>query len=112
MFADTLTIAWPPDKGAMGWVDRSAAGLNGGLIAANMIMDDVPVAGEVVMIGTGVYLAGNFLYHHWKPFTNVCNAVGHGTVVAVKGVAHGVTTGAKDVGHAAKSAWHAATSIF
>ncbi|MEY9905483.1 hypothetical protein ABIA35_001699 [Catenulispora sp. MAP12-49] len=123
LLADGLTVVWPPDKGAMGWVDRGAAGINGGLIAANLMMDEIPVAGEVVMIGTGLYLAGNFLYHHWKPFTNVCNAVGHGTVVAAKAVghgvtvgaedvAHGVTTGAKDVGHAAKSAWHAVTSIF
>jgi hypothetical protein len=123
IFADALTIVWPPDKGAMGWVDRGAAGINGGLIAANMMLDEIPVVGEVVMIGTGLYLAGNFLYHHWKPFTNVCNAVGHGTVVAAKDyvhgtvvaakdVAHGFATGAKDVGHAAKSAWHAVTSIF
>jgi hypothetical protein len=112
LLADGLTIVWPPDKGAMGWVDRGAAGINGGLIAANLMMDEIPVVGEVVMIGTGLYLAGNFLYHHWKPFTNVCNAVGHGTVVAAKDVAHGVATGAKDVAHAAKSTWHAVTSIF
>ncbi|MFL6112290.1 MAG: hypothetical protein ACJ786_13180 [Catenulispora sp.] len=101
ILADGLTIMDPPDKGALGWTERGAAGVNAGLIAANMMMDEIPVVGEVVMIGTGVYLAGTFLYHHWKPFTNVCNAVGHGTVTAVK-----------DIGHGAKKAWHAVTSLF
>ena len=110
--ADALTVVWPPDKGAMGWVDRGAAGVNGALIAANLAMDEIPVAGEVVMIGTGVYLAGNFLYHHWKPFTNVCNAVGHGTVEAADAVGHGAVTVGKDIGHGAKKAWHAISSIF
>ncbi|GAA2013865.1 hypothetical protein GCM10009839_05940 [Catenulispora yoronensis] len=101
ILADGLTILDPPDKGVLGWTERGAAGINGGLIAANMMMDEIPVVGEVVMIGTGVYLAGTFLYHHWKPFTNVCDAVGHGTVTA-----------AKDIGHGAKKAWHAVTSLF
>jgi hypothetical protein len=112
LLADGMTIAWPPDKGAMGWVDRGMAGVNGGLIVANMMMDEIPVVGEVVMIGTGLYLAGNFLYHNWKPFRNVCNAVGHGTVEAAEDVGHAAATVGKDVGHAAKSAWHAVTSIF
>jgi hypothetical protein len=38
------------------------------------------------MIGTGVYLAGDFLYHHWTPFRDVANDIGHGTVRAVKAV--------------------------
>ncbi|GAA1976945.1 hypothetical protein [Catenulispora subtropica] len=112
ILADALTVAYPPDKGVMGWTERGAAGINGGLIAANMFMDEIPVVGEVVMIGTGVYLAGTFLYHHWKPFRNVCNAVGHGTVTAVKDIGHGAETVGKDIGHGAKKAWHAVTSLF
>ena len=38
--------------------------------------------GEVVIAGTGLYLAGDFLYHHWTPFRNVANDVGHATVKA------------------------------
>ncbi|NUP49107.1 MAG: hypothetical protein HOW97_17650 [Catenulispora sp.] len=112
ILADGLTIAYPPDKGVMGWTERGAAGVNGALIAANMFMDEIPVVGEVVMIGTGVYLAGTFLYHHWKPFTNVCNAIGHGTVTAVKDIGHDASVVGKDIGHGAKKAWHAVTSLF
>jgi hypothetical protein len=38
------------------------------------------------MIGTGVYLAGEFLYRRWTPFRDVANAIGHGTVRVVKAV--------------------------
>lgn len=91
LVADAGTMISPQDKGAMGWVDRSAAGVNGGLLVANLAMDEIPVAGEVVMIGTGAYLAGDYLYHHWTPFRNVCDDVGHGTVSVVKGAGHAVT---------------------
>lgn len=73
--------------------------INGGPVTANLLVDETPVAGEVVMVGTGVCLAGDFLYHHWKPFHDVSNDVGHATVTA-----------AKDVGHGAKSAWHKVSS--
>lgn len=97
--ADAGTIISPQDKGAMGWVDRGAAGVNGGLLVANMFLDEIPVVGEVTLVATGVYLAGDFLYHHFKPFHDVCDDVGHATVTAVK-----------DVGHAASSAWHSVSS--
>lgn len=83
----------------MGWVDRGAAGVNGGLLAANLFVDEIPVAGEVMMIGTGVYLGGDYLYHHWKPFHNAVDAVGHGTVTVTKDIGHGVTSAVKSVGH-------------
>jgi hypothetical protein len=111
VLADLATIAIPPDKGAMGWVDRGAAGVNGTLLILNASMDEIPVAGEVVMIGTGLYLAGNFLYHHWKPFTNVCNDVGHGTVVAAKWTGHAATTAWNWTSHTASSAWDGTTHV-
>lgn len=110
ILADTGTVIDPPDKGAMGWVDRGAAGVNGGLIAANLTMDEIPVAGEVVMIGTGVYLAGDFLYHNWTPFRHVCNDVGHVTATAAKDTAHVTENAVKDTGHAISSGWHSVKS--
>ncbi len=95
LVADAGTIISPQDHGAMGWVDRGAAGVNGGLLMANLAMDEIPVVGEVVMIGTGVYLAGDYLYHHWTPFRNVSNDVGHATVTAAKAVGGGISTGWK-----------------
>lgn len=96
---DVYTVWKPEDDGAVGWSERAAAGVNGGLVvwdslAALQLVDAVPVVGEVVMVGTGLYLGGTYLYHHWKPFRNVCNDVGH------------------TVASAAKSTWHAVTSIF
>lgn len=101
VLGDAATIISPADKGAMGNVDRAVAGVNGALLIANMATDEIPVAGEVTMAATGIYLGGDYLYHHWGAFHDACNAVGHGVVTA-----------GKAVGHAASSAWHAVTSLF
>jgi hypothetical protein len=99
VLADVGTVISPQDSGALGWVDRGAAGVNGALLIANMATDEIPVVGEVTLIGTGLYLAGDFLYHHWTPFHDVANDIGHGTVKAVDWT-----------GHQAASAWHSVTS--
>jgi uncharacterized protein YukE len=105
--ADGYTMIKPEDPGAMGWVDRTAAGANAGLTTVDMLaaLDmttvEIPVVGEAALVGTGVYLAGDYLYHHWTGFHNVANDVGHG-----------VATAAKSTVAAAKSTWHAVTSIF
>lgn len=89
----------PQDKGAMGWADRGVAGFNGALITANLVMDEIPGVGEVMLAASGVYLAGDFLYHHWAPFHDVANDVGHATVTVADGL-----------GHTTRSAWHSLTS--
>jgi hypothetical protein len=99
VLADVGTVISPQDSGVLGGVDRGAATVNGVLLTINMITDDMPVVGEVVIIGTGLYLAGDFLYHHWTPFHDVANDVGHGTVKAVDWT-----------GHEAASAWHSVSS--
>ena len=65
----------------------------------------VPVAGQAVLIATGVILAGDYLYHNWKPARVVLNAIGHGAVATVhgletvgKGAVHGRRDGGKAVG--------------
>jgi len=107
---DVLTMIDPEDKGAMGVVDRTAAGVNAAavgtsigyeLLTANSL-DEVPVVGEVVMVadvGTGIYLAGDFLYHNFKPFHDVCNTVGSGVASAADATAHGVSKAAHSVAH-------------
>ena len=99
LIADAGTLISPQDKGAMGTADRIVAGTNGALIMLNMTMDEIPVVGEVTLAATGVYLAGDYLYHHWTPFRDVANEVGHATVKVTDGLVHG-----------AKSAWHSVTS--
>lgn len=77
IISDYGTVVNPPDKGAAGEVDRVAAGTNGALLALNLSVDEMPVAGEAVMIGTGIYLGGDYLYHHWKPFHDMVNTIGN-----------------------------------
>lgn len=112
---DYFTLRKPEDDGAMGVVDRSmaganavAAGVDGSYLIAGMVVGstaEIPVAGEVVLVGTGIYLGGDYLYHHWTPFRNVVNDVGHATVATADAVGHVATS-------AAKGAWHGITSIF
>lgn len=101
---DIYTEIKPEDSGAMAWVDRGVAGVNGvaagldggyaiaGLIAG--ITFEIPVVGEVALVGTGVYLGADYLYHHWAPFHDAANAVGHA------------------VADTATDAWHDVTSFF
>jgi hypothetical protein len=88
--ADAGTMISPANAGALGWADRGAAFVNGGLLAANMALDGLPVVGEVTLAATGIYLAGDFLYEHWTPFRDVAKAVGHTTVHVADDVGHWV----------------------
>jgi hypothetical protein len=104
ILGDVNDILSPQDRGTMGWVDRGAAATNAGfltadLVGADLVMDAIPGVGEVTIAATGLYLAGDFLYHHWTPFHDVANDIGHATVTA-----------ADDIGHGATSAWHSITS--
>jgi hypothetical protein len=119
--ADAGTLITPQDSGAVGWVDRGAAAVNGGfltadLLGADAVMDVIPGVGEVAIAATGIYLAGDFFYHHWTPFHDAVNASGHAIATAADATGHAVAeaadaTGhaaikaADDVGHAASSAW-------
>jgi hypothetical protein len=51
----------------------------------------MPGVGEVALAATGMYLAGNYLYHHWTPFHDVADAAVH-------------------VADEARSTWHSVTS--
>ena len=75
----------------------SEAAVDAGLITLNASLDWIPVAGEVVIIGTGVYLAGDFLYHHWTPFRDVAKAVGHATVRVVDDIGGGIQHGVQSL---------------
>lgn len=101
---DVYTEIKPEDTGVLGGVDRGAAAVNavaasvdGTYAVAALVAGttaEVPVVGEVALVGTGVYLGADYLYHHWTPFRDVANDIGHT-----------VTSGATD-------AWHDVTGIF
>ncbi|MDQ2797909.1 MAG: hypothetical protein M3Y06_12255, partial [Actinomycetota bacterium] len=114
---DVFTIISPEDSGALGWVDRGAAATNAALVGTDLAMTagvfgaeaTIPVAGEVLMVGTAAYLAGDYLYHHWAPFKNVCDTVADTTVSVVKDVGQGVEDFGKGVANVASDVWN---SIF
>lgn len=94
---DAYTIIHPEDSGTMGTVDRVAAGANmagtaTALLAANASADWIPGVGEVVAGGTGLYLAGDALYH----IPVVHDFVNHA---------------ASTIGHTLSSGWHDVTSF-
>ena len=99
---DIYTEIKPEDSGAMAWADRGAAGVNaaaagldGGYAVAGLIAGttfEIPVAGEVALVGTGLYLGADYLYHHWTPFRDVANDTGHAVASIAKDTWHDVTS--------------------
>lgn len=86
ILGDLGTEISPEDKGALGDVDKSVAIVNGGVIAVDMTggldalaaansLDWIPGVGEGVIVTTGAYLAGDWLYHHWTPAHDSMDAV-------------------------------------
>lgn len=111
LIGDAGVLIDPQDDGAMGWVDRGAATANGvfagmglaGAGAGALGMDGlaaslaVPGWGEAVAVGAGLYLGGDYLYHHWGWFHNTADSIGSTTATVAKDTWHGVQSGAKKV---------------
>jgi len=112
--ADVFTIADPSPKALGGAnLERTMAVANLGamaltaapvaeLLAVNAATDWIPGVGEVVMAGTALYLAGDFVYQNRE-------AIGHALSWADQEVAHVATDVGHDVASGVSHAWH---SIF
>jgi uncharacterized protein YukE len=110
---DVMTIVNPGlENKTEGDVMRGTAAVNivgtgmafsGTLAAAagiDMAVGWVPVAGQVVMVGTGLVLAGDYVYHHWHQISNfTTHTVPHALGSAAKATGHTLASGAKKVGH-------------
>ena len=102
--ADTGTLISPEDSGAMGYVDRVAAAGNavglatvtaadaGWIVAADGAAAVIPGVGEVAIAVTGVYLAGDFIYHNRAALEHVADDVGHAVTHTTEGAWHSVTS--------------------
>jgi hypothetical protein len=66
------------------------------VLVLNAATDEIPVVGEVVMIGSGLYLGGDWLYHHWTPFHNAIDDTGHALSTAYHDTTHAVDTALHD----------------
>lgn len=126
---DVLTIIDPGVKNPVeGNALRGAAGLNiagtgmafattlGPLVGINAVADWVPVVGEVVMVGTGLFLAGDYVYHHWDGIKHglgtAYQATTHALGTAYHATTHALGTAASATGHALSSAGHAIGDAF
>jgi hypothetical protein len=117
IIGDAYTM-WHPDQGgAWGTAEQAVAGANavgtggllaadgfeltaaGGLLAADGALGWVPVAGQVLVVGSAVYLAGDYLYTHVQWFHDGINDIGHGIATGVSDIGHGLS----DVGSGIKS---------
>jgi hypothetical protein len=63
-----------------------------GIIAANSV-DWVPVAGEVVMVGTAAYFVGDLVYENREAIGHALSWAGHETVHIADDVGHGIASG-------------------
>ena len=126
IIGDAYTM-WHPDQGgAWGTAERYVAGANavgtggllaadgfeltaaGGLMAADATLGWVPVAGQVLVVGSALYLAGDYLYTHTKWFHDGINDIGHGVSTGVKDFGNGLS----DVGHGVESGLSSAAHFF
>lgn len=115
IIGDALTVLHPDEGGVTGRVEQGAAVANGvatagglgldaagetgaALLAANSL-DWVPVAGQVVAVGTGLFLAGDYLYTHEKWFKDGVDDVGEGLKTAGEAIGHTVSSGFHDATH-------------
>ncbi len=101
---DYWTFTHPDEGGAWGTVEQGSAAVNGvatgglmtadalgmtevgGVLATDATLGWVPVAGQVLVLGTGLFMAGDYLYTHEAWFRDGVDTVGH----AVSGVAEEV----------------------
>lgn len=112
--ADLMTIFTSHEEGYSGaaWTtDRVMSGLNlaglgaaefgasaATLLGADAAVSWVPVVGEVVVGGTALYLAGDFIYHHREQIAHAAEWVGTHTAHLAVDAAHGAETVLNDVG--------------
>lgn len=136
VFSDVLTLYNPgTDNAVEGGANRAAALANiagsatilapelsttavagaAGLLGVDAAVGWVPVAGQIVVAATGLYLAGDWAYHNVAWFHDGVDSTVHAIGTAATDTAHAVATvateGARLVSQAAQDDWHAATTV-
>jgi hypothetical protein len=111
---DVGTIISPGgDNAVEDSANRTAAGANAisTLVVINAAGDEIPVAGEVIMVGTGLYLGGDWLYHHSTLVHDAVDNAGHAIVTGVDDAGHAISTGYNATTHAVDTALHDANPL-
>jgi uncharacterized protein YukE len=122
--SDVAEIISPDDSGAVRGLDRGMAAANGVVSADAMlggmgtdalggalgIVDVstswIPVAGQVVLAGTALYLAGDWAYNNVKWFHDGVDDVGHDLADAGEGIAQGAEDVGSGIAHGADDVAH------
>jgi uncharacterized protein YukE len=121
--SDIAEIISPDDSGAVRGVDRGMAAANGvlsldtaaggaitetvgGVIGVDLTTGWVPVAGQVVLAGTALYLAGDWAYNNVKWFHDGVDDAGHALADAGEGIAHGAEDVGSGIAHGAEDVAH------
>lgn len=111
--ADVMTIIDPGvDNEVEGAGLRVTAGVNivgtgmafapalATLVGINAVADWIPVVGQVVMVVSGLILAGDYIYHHWDGISHfVTDTVPDAVGSAADAVGDALSDGAHAVGH-------------
>jgi hypothetical protein len=76
------------------------------LVGVNAVADWIPGVGQVVMVATGLILAGDYIYHHREQIAHAAEATGHALATATTATTHFVGHEVSDAGHAVSSVFH------
>jgi uncharacterized protein YukE len=102
--------------GVWGATAIDGAAMGGALLGVDAALGWVPVAGQVLLVVSGLVLAGIWAYDNVKPFHDFCNAVGSETVHVAQDAWNATTHEASNIGHSVQNAFggaaHAVTSFF
>jgi uncharacterized protein YukE len=102
--------------GVWGAASLDGAAMGGALLGVDAALGWVPVAGQVLLVVSGLVLAGIWAYDNVKPFHDFCNAAGSETVHVAQDAWNATTHEASNIGHSLQNAFggaaHAVTSFF
>jgi len=108
------------DKGMaavnLGGIGMAAAGteLGGaalGLLGVDAVAAAIPVAGEVIIAGTAIFFAAEWVHGHWGDITNWADDTGHFFAGAYQGASHFVTSTVSSGEHLVSAGLHEAGSL-
>jgi uncharacterized protein YukE len=100
-----------------GMVDSAGlVGTAGALLGVDAALGWVPVAGQVLLVASGLVLAGIWAYDNVKPFHDFCNSAASETVHVAQDAWNGASHEVSNVGHSVENAFggaaHAVTGFF
>ena len=81
------------------------------LIGVDSVAAAIPVAGEVIIAGTALFFAGEFVYQHWDTITQWAGDVGHFTAGVYHDANQLVNSGLADGQHLVSAGLHDAASF-